>query len=137
VCGRTGDKELAGKLLIRMNETYIKSNYLMTLEPDRKSVFQIDLNMGLLAGLAELLIRSDGENIYLLSALPERFSKGEVKGLKLKGGMTAVGLIWNLDHINIELLSENDKSIKIFADDIQTKISLHKNKIQTVNLKRR
>lgn len=55
--------------------------------------FQIDGNMGAVAGIAEMLVQSYNDTIRLLPALPVEWQSGEVKGLRAHGGYT-VNIKW-------------------------------------------
>ena len=66
---------------------------------DNHPPFQIDGNFGAAAGIAEMLVQSINKEVKLLPALPDKWKKGRVEGLKLRGGKTLKLLEWENGNI--------------------------------------
>lgn len=98
---RLGDGEMCAKILQRLLRPTGSTGYNMSNGGGTYAnlfgahpPFQIDSNFGVTAAIAEMLVRREGDTVYLLPALPKAWAaSGSVKGLKLRGGIT-VDINW-------------------------------------------
>ncbi|PVD50201.1 glycoside hydrolase [Terrimonas sp.] len=88
--------------------------------------FQIDGNFGGAAGIAEMLLQSQHNEIHVLPALPSNWSSGSVKGLRARDGYT-VDIDWkNGTLIRLVIQSDRDAVCKV----------RYKEKLKAINLKK-
>ncbi|MCM8570382.1 glycoside hydrolase family 95 protein [Gramella jeungdoensis] len=87
---------------------------------DMHPPFQIDGNFGFTAGIAEMLLQSHQKFVHILPCLPKDWKQGEVKGLKARGNIE-VSIKWSGGEvIEVQLLSKEDKILKVkYVDEVK------------------
>jgi len=127
---RLGDGDAAWQKALELKRERILFNLFNDHPP-----FQIDGNFGFTAGIAEMLIQSHQENlISLLPAIPKDWDKGEVRGLKARGNITA-DMKWENNRLtSATLLAANDCTVQVKYNGKIQKISLIKGKPYHINM---
>ena len=99
---RTKEAEKAGIMYSRLIKEFTVSNLWTICGP-----FQIDGNLGAMAGVVEMLLQSHEDYIELLPALPKAWNKGEFKGLVARGNFEIATKWENSIYSSLEILSNS------------------------------
>ncbi|HRX92906.1 MAG TPA: glycoside hydrolase N-terminal domain-containing protein [Chitinophagaceae bacterium] len=100
---------------------------------DAHPPFQIDGNFGGASAVIEMLMQSTGEKIFLLPALPDAWSEGNIKGICARGGFE-VSMKWDNKTLKkTTLFSKTGGITTLVYNGIQKKIKLKKGETTEVN----
>lgn len=120
LAARLRDAETACSVIKGLLNHAIFSNLFCVHPP---FYFQIDGNLGFVAGINEILLTEENGVIELLPALPENFAKsGEVKAMLVNGAK--VSFKWNKGMVT-EISS--DKPISVYTKSIADNVNAEKN----------
>lgn len=110
LAARFSDKQTAEKTLKNFLSRSILPN-LFGFHPPR--YFQIDANLGFVAGINEMLVTSDKGVLTFLPALPDALNAGKIRGLKHRG--VTLSFEWQNGRI---VRAESDVPVTAFADNV-------------------
>ena len=79
---------LDGNHAYQLLNTLIKNEVMPNMLDKCEILFNIDGNLGASAGIAEMLVQSHLDTVFVLPAVPEEWASGEVLGLKARGNYT-------------------------------------------------
>jgi alpha-L-fucosidase 2 len=87
---------------------------------DAHPPFQIDGNFGGAAGIIEMLVQSTEDGIWLLPALPPHWRRGELRGVRARGGIV-LDFAWDEGRVIwVELTSIGDRTVTVHTDEATT-----------------
>lgn len=107
---RLGEPEMAHEM-VRGLLTHNTLSNLWTTHPP----FQIDGNLGITAGMAEMLLQSHAGEIAVLPALTAKWSTGSFTGLRARGGVT-VDASWRdakLTSLSLQTLNDTVVTVRL------------------------
>ena len=93
--------------------------------------FQIDGNFGFAAAICEMLLQSQNNVIELLPAVPDKWKKGQVRGLKAREGYT-VDFNWEngkVYYIKISAVKEGNVTVRYNGQDSSFFLKKGQNKV--------
>jgi alpha-L-fucosidase 2 len=88
------------------------------------NIFALDGNTGGAAGMAEMLLQSQGQVVHLLPALPAAWATGSARGLRARGGIT-VSIFWQNGRLtSATLTADRDTEAAVRYQSSATRVHL-------------
>ena len=106
-----------------------QSTFPNLMDTHPPGLFQIDGNLGAANGMLEAIVQSrwmpDAAEVELLPALPEQWSEGSVKGVRVRGG-AVLDMRWKAGKIDsMELRAKSDGAIRMIPPQGQAISAVH------------
>lgn len=120
---RLGDQKEVGEGIRKFLEESLMDNLYDSHPP-----FQIDGNFGICAGIVEAIAQIDGDNLYLLEAIPYEWENGRVEGLRRQKGLT-LSVEWDKDKVRLRILSAKTQNVSVYCRGQSREIALEKDRI--------
>jgi alpha-L-fucosidase 2 len=124
IFARWRDGEAAVEVLSRLARSCVGTNFFtyhndwrmggLTLGGGEPPPFQIDANMGWTSAVQEMLLASEAGKVMVLPALPSRWGRGALSGMRCRGGVS-VSLKWDCGRgaVELDLAADRDQAVDI------------------------
>ncbi len=122
IFARCGDGNTALECLRRFTQSCIGNNFFTYHNDWREMgatlgggpIYQIDANMGWTAAVQEMLLFSNIGKVAVLPALPSSWKRGEVSGLRCRGGI-GVSIRWDTatGKAEVDLVADRDQKVDV------------------------
>lgn len=99
---------------------------------DKHPPFQIDGNFGVTSAIANMLVKSYADRTVILPSLPSKWTKGSVKGLKLKGN-GVINLSWEEGFlVSADITFSDDRTIDLIYGSHKITETFKKDVLKTI-----
>lgn len=112
------DKETASEILSYLSRFYWTNGMATTHNPG--NLFNMDISGGIPSLMTRMIINSRPGYITVFPALPDDWTKGELKGVLARGNIKIEQMKWDKSNIHLDLISAIKQKVSIeFENDIK------------------